>query len=92
MLSSSVITTEFSLAGICVFKRWIRKESDRDEIRHCTLPICTFADQENSTLLEWPEPVSPLVPVWQRISWIYVDCPNPARVLVEKITGTSPLN
>jgi hypothetical protein len=41
-----------------------------------TLPICTFADQENSTLLEWPEPVSPLVPVCQRISWIDVDMPE----------------
>ena len=32
--------------------------------------------QENSTLLEWLEPVSPVAPARQHISWIYVDMPE----------------
>ena len=32
--------------------------------------------QENSMLLEWLEPVSPVAPAHQHISWIYVDMPE----------------
>jgi len=32
--------------------------------------------QENSTLLEWLERVSPVIPARQHISWTYVDMPE----------------
>ena len=35
-----------------------------------------FIHQENSKLLEWLEPVSPVVPARQQIGWTYVDMPE----------------
>ena len=70
----SIPHSDYSVLNILIIEKC--SLSLRMEVIALASPRERGTHQENNKLLEWLEPVSPVVPAHQQISWTYVDMPE----------------